>query len=655
MDSRVVGDGSAVCIQRKNLMARSYFKEMNELADTLEYVIQTDITNLKMAIRSIWHTPLCAIGSGGSLSAAHAFVRLHRHFTGNSAFMSTPFDIQSEPLRQDSSVWLISTGGQNVDIMSAGETLKLRAPQYLGLLTSMTESPLTELLENHCPLGIHVFNPPRGKDGFLATNSLLTFVLALTRAYGEVSETNVTNSKLIRASIDALLDEAGQEQMREQVAPLWKLPVTVVLHGTATSLGAVDLESKFTEAALGVCQLADFRNFAHGRHHWLAKHANESGVLALVSMKDRSYADRTLALLPRSIPSARVDIPGHFPNSLIRSLLTAFLITSFAGETKGINPGRPGVPEFGRKLYGLRVPATKKVSVDNDMYIIARKLGRSVGELAHLGNEQPWRIALTDFRTKLTATRFSAIILDFDGTIVDTFARRKPITPAIAERLAAIAERAVLGIATGRGRSARTELQEALPDRLWPNVIIGYYNGSVIDSLDNNVSPAPSRHPGPALGPIANAIDNDLWLTQNTNREYRTTQLTLDAHLGVSAEEVWTRASEIARISSDSASKVLLSGHSVDIVEAGTSKLELYESIQALYGSDVLAIGDRGAWPGNDSELLSTPFALSVDECNLDPSTCWPLAPGGRRGPNALSWILDRLLREQGQLRFGAE
>ena len=64
-------------------------------------------------------------------------------------------------------------------------------------------------------------------------------------------------------------------------APIWTRPTTLVLHGPSTRIGAVDLESKFTEAALGHLQLADYRNFAHGRHNWLAKRGETSSVLFL--------------------------------------------------------------------------------------------------------------------------------------------------------------------------------------------------------------------------------------------------------------------------------------------------------------------------------------------------------------------------------------
>src|SRR5260370_29648479 len=43
----------------------------------------------------------------------------------------------------------------------------------------------------------------------------------------------------------------------------------IVLHSPSLDAAAWDLESKFSEAALGSIQVADYRNFAHGRHHWI--------------------------------------------------------------------------------------------------------------------------------------------------------------------------------------------------------------------------------------------------------------------------------------------------------------------------------------------------------------------------------------------------
>lgn len=66
-------------------------------------------------------------------------------------------------------------------------------------------------------------------------------------------------------------------------------------------------------------------------------------------------AEKTMALLPDDIPQLSLDLPGGGAAGLA-SLLAAFKFTALAVLAQGIDPGRPGVPMFGRKLYKLTPP-----------------------------------------------------------------------------------------------------------------------------------------------------------------------------------------------------------------------------------------------------------------------------------------------------------
>ena len=92
----------------------------------------------------------------------------------------------------------------------------------------------------------------------------------------------------------------------------------------------------FTEAALGNLHCADWRKFAHGRHHWLANRGAQSGIVALASNddeKDTGFRQLlgTLALadqLVELIAFLRVK-PDHV--FLDRNLFPRHQITSIAG------------------------------------------------------------------------------------------------------------------------------------------------------------------------------------------------------------------------------------------------------------------------------------------------------------------------------------
>jgi fructoselysine-6-P-deglycase FrlB-like protein len=265
-------------------MAKPYAREMSRLAETLEWAVTTDLQPLRCAVRLAGLSPLRAIGSGGSLTSAHALTGFHQRLAGRLAAVATPLEAIDEPVDRSVATWLLSAGGENVDVLAAAEALILREPRQVGVLCGRPESPLAKLCRAHPFVDLLLYSPPAGKDGFLATNSLLGFTVLLARAYaaeygGEVEWEDAT--RRLHALVNGL--DGAVSSWETATKLLWECPTTLVLHGSATRVGAVDLESKFTEAALGNLQVADYRNFAHGRHHWLAKRGNTRAVLAFVT------------------------------------------------------------------------------------------------------------------------------------------------------------------------------------------------------------------------------------------------------------------------------------------------------------------------------------------------------------------------------------
>jgi hydroxymethylpyrimidine pyrophosphatase-like HAD family hydrolase len=521
---------------------------------------------------------------------------------------------------------------------------------------------LSDLARAHPFVDLLLFPPPAGKDGFLATNSLLGFVTVLVRAYllelGREEEWEA-----VRATIESLLDdEAAQiENWAATTEPLWPRSTTIVLHDADSRIGAIDLESKFTEAAIGNLQIADYRNFAHGRHHWLAKRGDASAVLALYSPAGADLAERTLALLPTKIPIARLRLPESPMATMLASLIAALQITGWAGRARGLDPGRPGVPEFGRKLYHLPLPRVSFQRVANlsprHASAIYRKAGVSAARLAEVGDLTRWREALELFHQQLLGHVFRAIALDYDGTLVDTRHRFDSLTPEITSQLIRLLGAGVkLAIATGRGASVRRELQAALPKSLWENVLIGYYNGAEIAALGEDSAPDGTDEPCDELAALALALRDQPELAVAAIQSDRRHQVTLEARQGLSESRLWDLSQEVLLMQGMRNVIVTRSSHSIDIVPEHVSKANVLTAIRGrIDDGALLAIGDRGRWPGNDYALLREPFALSVDEISVDPSTCWNLGQPGQRGLQSTLEYLGALEPCEGGVRFKAD
>jgi hypothetical protein len=276
----------------------------------------------------------------------------------------TPLEIVSSASGcKDMAVLFVSAGGKNADIIGAFQRVVVREPRCLIVLCSRRKSPLSRLAETYRYVDLFDFSLPGGQDGFLATNSLLAFSVMVCRAYAQVfptgSELPETLDVLVHPTVTP---EQFSAELHRLCLPLWERETIVVLYGTAGYPAALDLESKFTEAALGSMQMADYRNFAHGRHHWLAKRGGTTAVLALVTDDDRAIANKTLRLIPDDIPVARIDIPWRGLHTSLAALARALYIVGLAGEARGIDPGRPGVPRFGRRLYNLRAFGASRAS-----------------------------------------------------------------------------------------------------------------------------------------------------------------------------------------------------------------------------------------------------------------------------------------------------
>ena len=634
---------------------------MEALAATFAWAEKADIEPLRQAIRATGFSPLRAIGSGGSLTGAQALAGLHQRYTGRLAAVTTPLEAVGEWLDVSAATWLLSAGGGNADILAAAKALILREPRQLGVLCGRETSPLVKLCRRHPFVDLLIYPPPTGKDGFLATNSLFGFTALLTRAYAAEFSSDADWQDAVDRLKPLLLNATATLDAWEAVAAsLWTRPTTLVLHGPSTRVGAIDLESKFTEAALGHLQVADYRNFAHGRHHWLDKRADMSAVLAFVTSTDRALAERTLDLIPKDIPQARIVFEGGPSAVALASLLAALRITGWAGRNRCIDPGRPGVPEFGRKLYKLRLPRSERTAglprfTPREAAAITRKAGVTLGSLAASGELGSWHDALADFLTRLRDARFAGIVLDYDGTVVDTRRRSKPADPEMVSELARLCEAgAYIGIATGRGRSVRCDLQECLPPKLWPLILIGYYNGAEVASLDDG-PPDGSKSVHPALRPLAAALRRQPGLSKYVRQEDRPSQITLEATRVMPVSRLWDLAHQVIRTTDVHDVTVTCSGHSLDIVADGVSKLNVLRRLREVVGDEpILAIGDRGRWPGNDHELLGEPFALGVDEISVDPATCWHFGRPGQRGPTVTLEYLSALEVQDGRLRFAA-
>lgn len=619
---------------------------MSRLSDTYEFAKGLEIGVLVSGVRRVLDCGLIAVGSGGSFSAAVFLQRIHQATTGIPTTALTPLQLEGlSSVDPATAIWLLSARGRNADILRAAKTASALEPEVTLSLTAAKDTELSSALRRD-PFGIACeFTSPAGNDGFLATNSLLATCILLWRAY----HLALGNSDLMPSfenliGVDAVHDEVTR--LDHDLAALWSCETILLLHAWDTTVAAIDIESKAMEAAMCFLTVSDLRSFGHGRHHWLSRFGNRSAVLVLASPQSSTLAKKTVQTLPRSIESRIIHTRTAGLLGELEALVRGFLIIASLGHARKLDPGRPGIAPFGSRVYHLKHNGARSKDV------IAAATSRKVRAGAS-AQRQELEVEAHRALERFSDTRFGAVLLDLDGTLVGAKPEERYAHEArtdVRKELARLIEGGIrIAIATGRGPSSTTLrlLRSLIPKTFWNAVLVAYHNGAEVSRLDETaartisaLNPNDKEKLLTYLGSRLKSLGPDILIKENhcqiTMRSRNSDVIVRPHHLFVLAQEA------IAAV--NARTKAVRSSHSVDIIHVETSKASINAMLSGeIDGSAILRIGDSGAWPGNDFELLSHEHGLSVDRVSMDSSLCWNLLPRGTRGVDGTLRYLKRL------------
>lgn len=323
-------------------MGKPYMEELKQLPAVHDWALDVDVSGLAKFVNASALLPLSAVGSGGSLTAAAFAAMLHR-WTGQPARHVTPQMLVWEPSRVKCATLLLSAGGRNPEILDA----LADSGEPTGIVCASEGNPLIRLAPPEAY--VHAASPPTGRDGFLATNTLLATCVWLAREYGRhvrhLYEYDWKWNTLMEEGFDTAVDRAA-----------WKVAGRkhiLVLCDACGLPAAVDMESKLHESGMAAVQVTDWRNFAHGRHNWLAVNGSETAIVSLVTVQSDELAARTLDIIPKEIPVARLEAGRRGAFGTLNLLVKAMHLVGGIGAYSGIDPGRPKVAEFGRRIHHM--------------------------------------------------------------------------------------------------------------------------------------------------------------------------------------------------------------------------------------------------------------------------------------------------------------
>lgn len=620
-------------------MGKNFQKELSNLNLVYQSALSSDIHAISDFLQKYSHTLFWGVGSGGSYSVA----RIFEYFCARAGWTAkslTPLELRLYDVQmKDSATILFTAGGRNADSKNAYKYLSEIEPEGLLTCCMHVNSPLKKLQRINLHNYYFEYKMPVAKDGYLAVESLVSSLTLLSKAFE-----GATGNLFFRAP-----SEFNWHAKQLDFDLLYKVlckESLLLLHGGITTPAAFDLESKFSEAALGNIQLTDFRNFAHGRHYWISDRGDCTAVIAMVGTSERALAEKTLPLLPNGIPILRLDVSDESVKGMLDAFDFVFEMVLQSGVIRNLDPGRPKVSEFGKKLYHLNYnicaeDRIKRREKSTHLMAVYRKSYKSLHSY-----EEQYRCSADKYLQKMATAQYAGIVFDYDGTLHDKH-QNSELEWIIFRKINTLLENGVkIGIATGRGKSVRNELRKVVSEKYWKDTIVAYYNGGCIGTLEEERVPDKTAIPFPKVFETVSDYIGSLDLPESIRldglEDRNPYQLTLLLDRGQGK----TYIKQIKEFCSGTAGiKVLLSGHSMDIIPRSSSKNNIfsYWDRLGLSKADFLTMGDAGQFGGNDYELLKNGYGLSVDGVSDAVDGCWNFARPGVRNLEATLYYLEKI------------
>lgn len=615
--------------------------KLSRLAETSALVADRGTGGVAAALAAGRGRTTVAVGSGGSIVAAEFFARCRTTLGLGLTFVLTPMQfVLSADEWSETDVWLFSAGANNPDVSAAFRRAVESLCRSIHLVTVREDGATSLEAARHSRSTVTVLPVADPKDGFLATHSLVAMVSGLLFAADAVIECPHG-----RDLVEAYLGHARtvlSQPMDEVIGGFERNDTVVVLHDPQLTAMATLVETCLWETGIAPVQRVDFRNFAHGRHVWTARHPGTTFLLALTTAESEPVWRPISDALP---PTVRRGVIGHGHGGRLDNavgILKCLRLVSNLGDATGIDPGRPGHGPYADAIYGNSALAdlVSKLTPSIRHKVEACQLH---DPLQHEGSSfcEAARVLLGE----LGAARFVGLALDYDGTVVPNYpqeARLGPPSEEVVEELVRLLDGGVqVGFATGRGGSAGEKLREAIPERLHPLILMGYYNGAHVRTLDVDI-----RRDAPDTDPLVERVVG--WIGASGLLKNGITLDRSKVQVSINHTDVVDPAGFRESLSgcpevAAGDVRIMRSQHSFDVVPRGTTKRRVVEGLARRAGrpdGPVLRVGDSGSPLGNDHELLSGGLGISVGTVCGGHRGAWNLFGSHLNGPVALARIL---------------
>ncbi|MBO4924358.1 MAG: hypothetical protein J5382_09590 [Bacteroidales bacterium] len=241
-------------------------KRLATLPDIFADADLRDINGLHDFLFNNPDKPLLFIGNGGMLD--HFAGHLYEKYVGIARCI-TPLELaaMSDATIRRTKCLLLSVGGGNMDIKYAAKRLLEINPENTACYTNYLGEK--SAFKNYDPSRVFLYNTQRFEESFISVENKFFRDAIMYRAF--------TGNKASDIMIDTTSCYQYQlNQSSAKLTPLKRIRHFVVLFSDEGEPAAHDFESVLVETGVASSQVADYRNFCHGRFLFVGNHTRHS-------------------------------------------------------------------------------------------------------------------------------------------------------------------------------------------------------------------------------------------------------------------------------------------------------------------------------------------------------------------------------------------
>ena len=288
----------AIPISEQQANGQFVDKHITAIPNELKWVADQDVTRLRSFLLDNPDMPYITCGMGGAFSACVYSSLLYGTYKGlGRAVTCYNLNSISDETLLKCKVLINTAAGRNDDVVQVAERLlKLKHPNAANFTPFDNENnkvkKIISKLNPESSINLDGDNMVMGKGAFVNINEAISsFSLYYKAITGKTDFLDLDFNKNYTYT-----SNAGKTKL----PPLGQIKHFVVLYGSYGEPVAYDFESKIVESGFASVQLADYRNFTHGRFSFVGnnictaqtvKKCGETAVVMLVTPREKKTVE----------------------------------------------------------------------------------------------------------------------------------------------------------------------------------------------------------------------------------------------------------------------------------------------------------------------------------------------------------------------------